>query len=658
MKKFIALLLAAVISVAAAVPTFAAEDIDETAPDAPVFVGVQKRAADKDGCSDIRFIATVSSLKGTGVGYEIVAEYYSEGAEEPWRSTSYTAAETESSKVYTSVMVNGKVKSAGELTDGAAALYVTTVTDVPNAQSVDFTVTAYVRHNGELIRSVPKTMRWENGVPMEYDVAYSQSFDTAYDAAANLKAVGVTPKYTAKTAGGVYTVDNGRLNVKYPDWSYCMSALADGGKMNELVGEGDAYLYEMDMNVDRINVLGLYMNGECQYNDKGTEMGYKDDAKNGFFVAIRWFTDAGTASATDISGGEKLYFRFGWIDGSGNGTPSGNKDSNTIEDMLIKYDRAGTTVIPQNTDILSIKLGVAVHKLATGCRVDLYVNDVYQTSYTTPENTHWVKENSFPLLWAQTSTLAIDNIKFGNITNSATQPTENSSTPAINGSYYEEDFENTENYLDKVGVSVPFVSVPDCKSGGLPVDIVNNKLSVSKHAWHNSPDYYATVVEAGRIKDGQTYYFETEFSEISSTGPMGVMLVNNGKLTSETELQKNGFFVRFMVSDSALTGVIRVTNYDASGTAVKYGGNTYRDVSASSIKSGDTAVKLGIRVDSTPANGTIISIYANDTFVTSLYTDGNGYDAGTDTSIALWAQSSSFKLDNILLKVYNTPTEA
>ncbi|MBQ8818050.1 MAG: hypothetical protein IJZ83_05685 [Clostridia bacterium] len=659
MKKFIALLLVAIMAITAVIPAMAAENTDETAPDAPVFVGAQTRDSETEGYSDVRFIATVSSTTGTCVGYEIVANYYEVGETTPAKTVTYTGEETESTTVYTSVLEKGKTEAtkAEDLTPGATGIFVVTLTDVPNAQNVDFTVTAYVKYNDTTISSTAKFQRYENGEIMVANTVYSQDFNTTYDATENLKAVGVTAKYKAKPYPYPYTVNNGKLNIKYPEWNYCMSALANSGKMSEIVGSNNAYLYEMNMEIDRINVLGLYLNGDCDYNDDGTAMGYSTDAQNGFFVAIRWFKADGTASATDISGGENLYFRFGWINSTGGGAPSGAKDSNTIDDVLIKFDSNGTTTIPQNTDILSIKFGIAVHKLDTGCRVDLYINDVYQTSYTTSETTHWLKENSFPLLWAQESDIAIDDIRFGNITNSTTSPANNASTPVINGDYYEEDFENVDNYLDKVGISVPFVT-DNCKRGGLPTNIANNKLTVTYHTHHTNPDYYATLIESGMISNGQTYYFEAEISDIASWDPVGVMIINNSTTTSSTELQKNGCFVRLMTSSGKLNGKIRLTDYDSEGNTVLYEGNGYREVTASSIKSGDTKVTLGVIVDSSLANGTLVSVYANGVLAGSFYIEGNAHDASSNTSIVLWCQNTQLSMDNITLKTYSSPIAA
>ena len=72
----------------------------------------------------------------------------------------------------------------------------------------------------------------------------------------------------------------------------------------------------------------------------------------------------------------------------------------------------------------------------------------------------------------------------------------------------------------------------------------------------------------------------------------------------------------------------------------------------------NNAVKLGIMVDSTLANGTLISVYANGDLVESFYMEGNAYDATSNTSIALWAENTTLKLDNITLKTYTSPTAA
>ncbi|MBR4014150.1 MAG: hypothetical protein IKJ00_07635, partial [Clostridia bacterium] len=133
-------------------------------------------------------------------------------------------------------------------------------------------------------------------------------------------------------------------------------------------------------------------------------------------------------------------------------------------------------------------------------------------------------------------------------------------------------------------------------------------------------------------------------------------------ISDSTDLHKNGCFIRLMRNGSTkyISGTIQVTNYDADGVAVTYGENTYRETTVSDIASSSNvqAVKLGIMVDSTLANGTLISIYANDVFVESFYMEGNAYDATSNTSIALWAENTTLKLDNITLKTYTAPIAA
>ena len=648
MKKFIALLLVAIMAITAVIPAMAAENNDETpatatAPDAPVFYGAQTRAAESKLAdhSDVRFIATVSSTTGTCVGYEIVANYYEVGATEPAKTVTYTDTETESTTVYTSVLDNGETKTADELVDGAAYIFVVTLTDVPNAQSVDFTVTAYVEYNGEDISSTAEFQRYENGEIMVVNNAYSQDFNTERDAKADLDEVGVATLYAGATRPDILLVDDGKLNIPYLRWKECMLSLVSNSNLKNSVQNSNAYFLELDMEFDHIDSFGLILNGDCDSTSTDTSTANPVDAQNGIFVGLRYFNSSNAAAGKDIEGGEDLYFRFAFLDAAGATMPAGAKTEN---------DKLAYTV-PADTDIAEIKLGIAVHNLTSGCRVDLYINNVYITSYETTETEaaidHWIKETSFVRLWAEYNRCAIEEIRLAAITNTETAPSANAVAPDTSAvaNRYVENFvlDNGDlNYMERIGISRPITS-KTCTVGGVNTNVVDNKLLVSWHTTHNETDEIVTLVDKGKIANGQTFVFEADFAHGGKTTSYGFLIADSVSNKADSNaLVYNGFFVE-VVSDTE----IKVHYQDTNGTTTK-----------SFAVTGARNARYSIEIDSTPANGTLIKVSIPNNDVITVYAEGNGFDANSNTFVALVAQNVKVNIDNITLKTYTAPIAA
>ena len=644
MKKFIALLLVAIMAITAVIPAMAAENNDETpatatAPDAPVFYGAQTRVAESKLAdhSDVRFIATVSSTTGTCVGYEIVANYYEVGATEPAKTVTYTGEETESTTVYTSVLDNGETKTAGQLVDGAAYIFVVTLTDVPNAQNVDFTVTAYVEYNDEDISSTAEFQRYENGEIMVAKT-YLEDFTTSKTNTQVLETLDIERLYGGKLN---MSVSGGKLNIY--DTTYNDGVFAQLVDRSAFATAPEKYLLEMELEITKYGNISIYFNGTA---DEAADTAVTK--RTGAAIA-QLKIDGDKKDDIKNCAGKNFYVRTGYVY---------NEKSN----ITAAYGNVAYAIparVSNNNVTATMKLSFVVDSSVTnGCDIHIFVNGSYLSTRALRgdgfdgDKIFDVNTNSYVSIWAENSITTIDDINVYTFTDEISQ-----TLPTALTSIYSRNFDDCTDLLDECGISQTFGN-KYCATG-LPLSVTDSgTLSVGSHAWHTDADYFATLVDSGNITNGQTYYFETEFSAINSSSPLGIMIVNNSTTTSSTELQKNGCFIRLETSGGSLTGDIQVTNYNANGTAVSHGDKTYREVTASSIKSGDTKVTLGIIVDSSLANGTLVSVYGNGVFAGSFYMEGDLYDANSNTSIVLWAQQATLTIDNITLKTYSAPIAA
>lgn len=398
MKRIIPILLILAMLLSFAVTAHAEEAPTDTVTlTAPTLCSVQTAVnATDETLHDVRFLATVSDLRGTALGMEIRANFVSGGEQ---KSVLYNAADgLEGSTVYSSVKetVNGVTKSvtAAELAGDANAkgIFAAIIKGVPSNLTVTFSVTVYVK-DGETVVSSPVTMAVDrNGVFAEA---------TKLDVAGVTKTI--TP--TSKCGGWDVKVVDGKLSVPKHDWhenaDYYLT-LADANTLKA----AKTYLVEMDLTFTELAAFCLILNGnnkltaDCKSNQAGA-MG----------VALR--QDKGTDGKFG-SGKIQRNIVTNYItwDGTGN-NQRGVKEQ--VPYLSIEGEQAS----------VSIRLSVLVESTNEGCRATVFCNGVYANSFlfkqgvtnVTENTTVNVTENSAIVLWAQDTAMTIDNLRLLTIKN-------------------------------------------------------------------------------------------------------------------------------------------------------------------------------------------------------------------------------------------------
>ena len=412
MKRIIPILLILAMLLSFAVTAHAEEAPTDTVTlTAPTLRSVQTAVnATDETLHDVRFLATVSDLRGTALGMEIRANFVSGGEQ---KSVLYNAADgLEGSTVYSSVKetVNGETRSvtAAELAGDANAkgIFAAIIKGVPSNLTVTFSVTVYVK-DGETVVSSPVTMAVDqNGVFAE--VALSQNFDSV----ATLEEAGITKTIaaTSKCGGWDVKVVDGKLSVPKHSWhtneDYYLT-LADANTLKA----AKTYLLEMDLTFTELQTFCLILNGnnkltaDCKSNQAGA-MG----------VALRQ---------------DKIVGDDGKLTGFGSGKIQRNIVTNYItwdgtgNNQRGVKERVSFLPIEGEQASVSIRLSVLVESTDEGCRATVFCNGVYANSFlfkqgvtnVTENTTLNVTENSAIVLWAQDTAMTIDNLKLLTIKN-------------------------------------------------------------------------------------------------------------------------------------------------------------------------------------------------------------------------------------------------
>lgn len=407
MKRIIPILLILAMLLSFAVTAHAEEAPTDTVTlTAPTLCSVQTAVnATDETLHDVRFLATVSNLRGTALGMEIRANFVSGGEQ---KSVLYNAADgLEGSTVYSSVKetVNGVTKSvtAAELAGDANAkgIFAAIIKGVPSNLTVTFSVTVYVK-DGETVVSSPVTMAVDrNGEFAE--VALNQNFDSA----TTLEEAGIskTIAATSKCGGWDVKVVDGKLSVPKHSWhtneDYYLT-LADANTLKA----AKTYLLEMDLTFTELATFCLILNGnnkltaDCKSNQAGA-MG----------VALR--QDKGTDGKFG-SGKIQRNIVTNYITWNGTGSNQ-NGVKERVSFLPIESEQAS----------VSIRLSVLVESTNEGCRATVFYNGVYANSFlfkqgvtnVTENTTVNVTENSAIVLWAQDTAMTIDNLRLLTIKN-------------------------------------------------------------------------------------------------------------------------------------------------------------------------------------------------------------------------------------------------
>lgn len=383
MKRIIPILLILAMLLSFAVTAHAEEAPTDTVTlTAPTLCSVQTAVnATDENLHDVRFLATVSDLRGTALGMEIRANFVSGGEQ---KSVLYNAADgLEGSTVYSSVKetVNGVTKSvtAAELAGDANAkgIFAAIIKGVPSNLTVTFSVTVYVK-DGETVVSSPVTMAVDrNGVFAEA---------TKLDVAGVTKTI--TP--TSKCGGWDVKVVDGKLSVPKHDWhenaDYYLT-LADANTLKA----AKTYLLEMDLTINELAVFCLLLNG-----DNALSATDRDNNQAGALaIALRQNLGNGWGSGAITKPVVTNYIDF-----------EPKQTEKSIRKEFLNVDAAKAT----------FRLSILVESTEEGCRTTVFANGVYCSSYTFDKAFN-VTGNSAIVLWAQNTAMTIDNLRLLTIKN-------------------------------------------------------------------------------------------------------------------------------------------------------------------------------------------------------------------------------------------------
>ena len=383
MKRIIPILLILAMLLSFAVTAHAEEAPTDTVTlTAPTLCSVQTAVnATDETLHDVRFLATVSNLRGTALGMEIRANFVSGGEQ---KSVLYNAADgLEGSTVYSSVKetVNGVTKSvtaAGLAGDAnAKGIFAAIIKGVPSNLTVTFSVTVYVK-DGETVVSSPVTMAVDrNGVFAEA---------TKLDVAGVTKTI--TP--TSKCGGWDVKVVDGKLSVPKHDWhenaDYYLT-LADANTLKA----AKTYLLEMDLTINELAVFCLLLNG-----DNALSATDRDNNQVGALaIALRQNLGNGWGSGAITKPVVTNYIDF-----------EPKQTEKSIRKEFLNADAAKAT----------FRLSILVESTEEGCRTTVFANGVYCSSYTFDKAFN-VTGNSAIVLWAQNTAMTIDNLRLLTIKN-------------------------------------------------------------------------------------------------------------------------------------------------------------------------------------------------------------------------------------------------
>ena len=383
MKRIIPILLILAMLLSFAVTAHAEEAPTDTVTlTAPTLCSVQTAVnATDETLHDVRFLATVSDLRGTALGMEIRANFVSGGEQ---KSVLYNAADgLEGSTVYSSVKetVNGVTKSvtAAELAGDANAkgIFAAIIKGVPSNLTVTFSVTVYVK-DGETVVSSPVTMAVDrNGVFAEA---------TKLDVAGVTKTI--TP--TSKCGGWDVKVVDGKLSVPKHDWhenaDYYLT-LADANTLKA----AKTYLLEMDLTINELAVFCLLLNG-----DNALSATDRDNNQAGALaIALRQNLGNGWGSGAITKPVVTNYIDF-----------EPKQTEKSVRKEFLNADAAKAT----------FRLSILVESTEEGCRTTVFANGVYCSSYTFDKAFN-VTGNSAIVLWAQNTAMTIDNLRLLTIKN-------------------------------------------------------------------------------------------------------------------------------------------------------------------------------------------------------------------------------------------------
>ena len=202
--------------------------------------------------------------------------------------------------------------------------------------------------------------------------------------------------------------------------------------------------------------------------------------------------------------------------------------------------------------------------------------------------------------------------------------------------------------LDVAGVTKTIT--PTSKCGGWDVKVVDGKLSVPKHDWHENADYYLTLVDANTLKAAKTYLLEMDLT-INELAVF-CLLLNGDNALSATDRDNN--------QAGALAIALRqnLGNGWGSGAITKPVVTNYIDFEPKqteksirkeflNVDAAKATFRLSILVESTD-EGCRTTVFANGVYCSS-YTFDKAFNVTGNSAIVLWAQNTAMTIDNLRL---------
>lgn len=215
---------------------------------------------------------------------------------------------------------------------------------------------------------------------------------------------------------------------------------------------------------------------------------------------------------------------------------------------------------------------------------------------------------------------------------------------------WSQDFESVTTPAE-AGITQTITPTDKCKDKWA-YEVKNGALSVSKHPWHDTPDYYLTLVDAAKLAGAKTYLLEMDltFTELAVFS----LILNNDNAFSPTDSNNNQVgaavvSVRQNAGNGWGKGEVKlpvVTNYidfepKQTEKSIR---NPLLDADAAK-----TTFRLSILVESTE-EGCKVSVFVNGEYSSS-YTFDKAFNVTGNSAIILWAQDTSLTIDNLKLSI-------
>ena len=215
---------------------------------------------------------------------------------------------------------------------------------------------------------------------------------------------------------------------------------------------------------------------------------------------------------------------------------------------------------------------------------------------------------------------------------------------------WSQDFDSVTTPAE-AGITQTITPTAKCKDKWA-YEVKDGALSVSKHPWHTTPDYYLTLVDAAKLAGAKTYLLEMDltFTELAVFS----LILNNDNALSPTDSNNNQVgaavvSVRQNTGNGWGKGEITqpiVTNY--IDFEPKQTEKSIRNplLNADAAK---TTFRLSILVESTE-EGCRVSVFANGEY-SSGYTFDKAFNVTANSAVVLWAQDTHVTIDNLKVSI-------